>query len=630
MGKQRFTWYRSGNSVYLLLALPVLIGVFIWGLTEFYFTQDDAYITFRYAANFADGQGLVWNVGERLEGYTNFFWLLLLIFFHSFGFEYLTITSALGPLFSILTILIFFQFGCGFTFGKSHESTSPRLLWLIPLGVTALLSFNYCFVYWTIAGLETPLFACLTAVAFWAYFRRSWLIVPALALALLTRPEGVLVAGFFPLFALIETRKIPTAELKVLALVTALLAPYLVFKWVYFGAILPNPFYAKTGWDLVQMTAGAEYVWEFLSNYALYGAVYLLPAVFYRSLPEEGRALYLFSALYTLYIALIGGDVLQVGRFFLPILGPLYLSFMLALIYGLRRNIVSYLAPALAIALALFLPNERVMAYLKQERGFSMKMSLLAEQMLAVDSSSFSLATPTIGKIGYLMLGHDIIDMVGLTDSTVARHPQAPIDGLVSSWRERKYNAEYILSRQPNYILFSTSVKPSSPGERALFLYPTFLKSYKPVGFFFGGRMNDAYQLQADSLGPIERTIDARFVQEYVSGIDELYGSGPDRLSKAMDHFSLALEYGPEGGYAYVYYFIGKCFAEQGRNNGAYGALKKSLTLDSTVYVSHFEIYAALRNVPSLQKTASFHRDELARLVPWAFRSLDSLINADL
>src|SRR6266550_3321989 len=47
------------------------------------FTVDDAYISYRYARNFARGLGLVYNPGERIEGYTNFLWTLLI----GFGFK---------------------------------------------------------------------------------------------------------------------------------------------------------------------------------------------------------------------------------------------------------------------------------------------------------------------------------------------------------------------------------------------------------------------------------------------------------------------------------------------------------------------------------------------------------------
>ena len=43
-----------------------------------HFIQDDAFIAFRYADHLAHGQGLVFNLGERVEGYTCFLYVLLL------------------------------------------------------------------------------------------------------------------------------------------------------------------------------------------------------------------------------------------------------------------------------------------------------------------------------------------------------------------------------------------------------------------------------------------------------------------------------------------------------------------------------------------------------------------------
>ena len=42
---------------------------------------DDAMISMRYAWNFSHGQGLVWNAGERIEGYTNLLWTLIMAVF---------------------------------------------------------------------------------------------------------------------------------------------------------------------------------------------------------------------------------------------------------------------------------------------------------------------------------------------------------------------------------------------------------------------------------------------------------------------------------------------------------------------------------------------------------------------
>jgi arabinofuranosyltransferase len=51
------------------------------------FVQDDAFVTLRYAQNLAEGAGLTWNPGERVEGYTNFLWALLLVVAFRLGID---------------------------------------------------------------------------------------------------------------------------------------------------------------------------------------------------------------------------------------------------------------------------------------------------------------------------------------------------------------------------------------------------------------------------------------------------------------------------------------------------------------------------------------------------------------
>ena len=41
----------------------------------FHNVVDDSLISIRYAENLAQGNGVVFNLGERVEGYTNFLWL---------------------------------------------------------------------------------------------------------------------------------------------------------------------------------------------------------------------------------------------------------------------------------------------------------------------------------------------------------------------------------------------------------------------------------------------------------------------------------------------------------------------------------------------------------------------------
>ena len=48
-------------------------------------TADDAYITFRYVDNWVRGHGLVFNPGERVMGYSNFLWVVVLYPFALLG-----------------------------------------------------------------------------------------------------------------------------------------------------------------------------------------------------------------------------------------------------------------------------------------------------------------------------------------------------------------------------------------------------------------------------------------------------------------------------------------------------------------------------------------------------------------
>ncbi|HEX2896951.1 MAG TPA: hypothetical protein VHP63_02755, partial [candidate division Zixibacteria bacterium] len=60
---------------------PLVFAFTVFSITawKLHFLQDDAYITYRYAANFLNGDGLVYNIGERIEGFTNFGWTVYLI-----------------------------------------------------------------------------------------------------------------------------------------------------------------------------------------------------------------------------------------------------------------------------------------------------------------------------------------------------------------------------------------------------------------------------------------------------------------------------------------------------------------------------------------------------------------------
>ena len=76
----------------------------LWPFRTFFI--DDAFITFRYVRQFVAGNGLVYNIGERVEGYSNFLWIMLLALPHAFGAELITTARVLSVILSVGSLIL--------------------------------------------------------------------------------------------------------------------------------------------------------------------------------------------------------------------------------------------------------------------------------------------------------------------------------------------------------------------------------------------------------------------------------------------------------------------------------------------------------------------------------------------
>ena len=71
--------FTGGFDRYGPAAAAALILLFVYTAWVQRFFLDDAFISFRYAANLVQGHGLVWNPGELpVEGFTNLLWVLIM------------------------------------------------------------------------------------------------------------------------------------------------------------------------------------------------------------------------------------------------------------------------------------------------------------------------------------------------------------------------------------------------------------------------------------------------------------------------------------------------------------------------------------------------------------------------
>jgi hypothetical protein len=319
---------------------------------------------------------------------------------------------------------------------------------------------------------------------------------------------------------------------------------------------------------------------------------------------------------------LVGGDVLEVHRFFVPIM-PLIAIFM---VFGLRRltaNLGWQMgAMAIIIIWQLYVPFHYVKTFNQREIGLAYKMSALIDRLIATDRSDFSLATSTIGLVSYRLLGHQVIDLLGLTDTTIARHPEPFVEGMESTWKEAQFNCAYVLGKQPDYILFSTGIKPSAPAERALFMYSQFLRNYRTIGYFINNKMRSIYKRYYPIEGEINSDVDIRFAQIYNRAIN-IWSDGD--YTTALTTFDSALVYSPEPKYPYLYYYMANSHLHLNDIPRSYEMLKISVASDTLVYESLKDLYLyeyRLGNYEAAEK----YRAMTARLVPWYMPRLDALV----
>ncbi len=265
MTQNEFSTRKATTASWLLLLVPAAVYlVHAWVFRGW--LVDDAAITFVYARNLAQGYGLVAQPGAApVEAYSNFLWLLLYVpFFWLRGFDPVVAPKIISAAIVLATYALVY---------KTFAPFTPQGRLVIPVALM-LTSLSTPFVVWTTSGLENPLYALLVCLLVYGAVRsltagqvmgRWALALGALAAcAGMTRPDGVLYVVAFPALLIAQqldrrTRSFRTAVVAFLLYglgFAMLYGGFCLFRWAYFGDLLPNTFYAKGGpslYDLVSL-----------------------------------------------------------------------------------------------------------------------------------------------------------------------------------------------------------------------------------------------------------------------------------------------------------------------------------------------------------------------------------------
>lgn len=613
--------------------LVVAVGLFAWHSSSAPFLQDDSFITYRYARNVVRGLGPVFNPGERVEGYTNFLWMMLLSALGIVGLPFSTIiplSQFIGVLCGAVTILLFF-------FVIRRHTRGPPIL----AGFAALLlAANGSFAYWNVSGMETGLFTMLVAAAalFWLEPEtpRNLITCSALlGLAGLTRPEGALFAAIFGLHFIIRhlaARDLLSAPvLKRLGLLAlpflALVVPLYAWRISYYGHFFPNTFYAKTGASLYYIKAGLNYLADFYRAYGLFGLAFIVPVglAAWRGRLKPASPLFfclLLLVIHAAYVVWVGGDVLRIYRFFVPVLVFFYLLLSEGIwLLPLPRavNFVILLALLPLTFIGPFREGRSVRKEVERnhylETGLVDKMSATGRWLNAHLGEDDWFGCTTIGAVSW-HADRPMVDLLGLTDPVIAHDPEQilPVDW---HWKERNYNTRHVLELEPKYIYFSTGIKPSAEAERALFLRPRFRRGYFacPITIRTRTGMNaeTIYKMKpgADTV-PLEPLPDEpRFVNHYLEAINAISKPGGDSAFRAFRKCIAAAP--PDFGYAHEW--LGQLYAAAKDDAQAVALYREAVRRDDWCITSHSLLGAWFAGRSEFDSAVA-HLDKVVRYAP--------------
>lgn len=521
----------STIAVFPLATFVAALALFVWLWSDYReYWLDDAFITFRYARNLAEGLGPVYNAGERVEGYTSLLWMLLsaVPFALASGANALWTIKLTALAASMWTLYRIFTF-------PSPEGPARRY-WVVVLATQPIFILN------SGDGMETPLFMVLMAECLVGFQRppsRASGVVVGLATAamILTRPEALPLLLALPALLLFAHRDDATQKTAVrewlVAFALAGLVPVVLheaWRWGYYGHAFPNTYYAKaTGDPLARLSSGMRDLGRFVgsnpwrppvaiwfaSAFACFATARLVSRARGASAPNPALvrwlgALWLMIGFRLSFDLWSGSDAMGRHRFLVPLLLPLVVladEGLRMVLRGRSRAVIGCVVAAV-FGMSLYF---NITGHMNHEWAASHYRRGLANAHIKLGhwlNERYPAHTVVaVGDAGTVPFFSQMttVDMWGLNDGTIAHMP--------GEYGLREGMPGYVFSRDPGVVV--------------LWNRESFLEA--PVGKILGGTELDVQVARHPAFGR-----DYRFVREFVfrKHSDELPGYYLDVFEK--------------------------------------------------------------------------------------------------
>ncbi|MCD4652323.1 hypothetical protein K8T06_00115 [bacterium] len=468
------------------------------------YSTDDAFISYRFAQNLADGHGLVFNPDQApVEGYSNFLWTVILASAALVRLPLPETASFLSALFGVGLLLLMA------VWAYRQQEYRDNFLPAIPM---MFLASCPALALWTTTGMETVFFTFLLVLG--SIFltieeRNEWIGIMSgltFAFAALTRPEGILLGLLIIFVSFLESSDWGTRFTAfIIRVIVFLLPPTLHILWrrSFYGQWLPNTFYAKTVSGSELVGPGLQYLKGFMiqGGFILFVLVFL--AIFIRPRIDGIWTIFITTIVYSAYVVWIGGDWMPGYRMFIPILPFLIMG---ASTFVIKSIDVS---PRFALIVGALIFVHLLFSGITSQAPF-MQNSLFAQKILGdeppvdvlkelglhlrgVSIEDDLVAVIPAGKVPFYS-GLRTLDMRGLCDSHIAHVPiEKDLKHKLAGHLKR--DPEYVLRQKPTYIVLTGArINPGTMqadlanrgnipvlDEWSITKLPEFKKNYKEV-----------------------------------------------------------------------------------------------------------------------------------------------------
>jgi arabinofuranosyltransferase len=459
------------KSIATLQSIPTVAfaGGVLLAVTTFYingtFFHDDAYIILRYVWNLLEGNGVVWNPGEYVQGYTTFLHLLLVSVLGITGLDLVWASRIIGVI-SYFGLIVFLAFY------RTNVKTERNQLWYLPAVIVLTAS---PVIVWSLGGLETLLFSLLATLGSLVLISeadspRSQLRLTAISgllfgLCLLTRPDGIIFIVVSLAWIILREREARRVRLVTFSLpIAVIMVPFIVWQWSYYHSLVPNSFYVKAGESSPETAlAGLEYVARYAAS-PPFLPLFLLGFLIWITARRKWNAVFLYLAAsiatYVLFIVYVGGDHMQSYRLMVPLI-PL-MAYLLVnafdeVVIVYRPRVHAGLVVAVLLLSAAQLPHLTLNPQRKDRAAQG--GSVVGKYINEAWPAGSLVALNTAGSTPYYAPRLRFIDMLGLNDAHISHRD---VDTVQLVWQNvpghRKGDGKYVLSRKPDYIIIGPSI----------------------------------------------------------------------------------------------------------------------------------------------------------------------------